>query len=289
MSTTTQTPFHLALTGYPLGHSLSPLIHTAALQACGLQGEYVLRPVSPETISAELDKFAADLREGRLHGLNITIPHKQAVVKICDELTASAQMIGAVNLISLAGGKIIGDNSDARGFMAALPPLPTVSGSNHTQGRQALVLGAGGSARAVIYALASTGWQVFVTSRRIEQAERLVSELGPSASAFIPRAMAFPADPEFCNQLDLLVNTTPLGMTPNPSGCPWPSDQPLPAKAIIYDLVYNPRETTLLKLAAAQGLQTIGGIAMLVEQAAIAFECWTGRKAPREAMYAAVK
>lgn len=280
------TAYHLALTGYPLGHSLSPLIHSAALRACGLAGDYILRPVSPENISSELDFFAAELRTGQLHGLNVTIPHKQAVVKICDELTPSAQKIGAVNLISLQGSKIIGDNSDARGFMAALPPMQETW--EHRSCR-ALVLGAGGSARAVIFALASSGWEVFVTSRRIEQASQLVAELSPSASALPPVAVTFPSDPEFLNSLGLVVNTTPLGMHPNSSGCPWPYGLSLPPQAIIYDLVYNPRETTLLNIAASQGLRTLGGISMLVEQAAIAFECWTGHPSPRKAMYDAVK
>ena len=286
MPENTPTPFHLALTGYPLGHSLSPLIHSAALRACGLEGEYLLRPVAPEKLDSELDAIVSDLRSEQLHGLNITIPHKQTIVKICDELTPAAQMIGAVNLISLQGNKIIGDNSDARGFMAALCPYQDLWRSGT---RKALVLGAGGSARAVIYALVSSGWEVTVTSRRLEQAEQLTAALRPADNLIPPIAVPFPTDATFLDNLNLLVNTTPLGMSPNPAGCPWPAEYPLPAKAIVYDLVYNPRETTLIKLANSQGLQTIGGIAMLVEQAAIAFECWTGRSAPRDAMYASVK
>jgi shikimate dehydrogenase len=286
MPETTSSPFHLALTGFPLGHSLSPLIHSAALRACGLEGEYLLRPVAPDQIDAELVTIISDLRSGQLHGLNITIPHKQTIVKICDELTPSAQMIGAVNLVSLQGNKIIGDNSDARGFMAALRPYQDLWQSDP---RKALVLGAGGSARAVIYALVSSGWEVAVSSRRHEQAEQLTAALRPADNLVPPIAVPFPTDSTFLDNLNLLVNTTPLGMSPNPAGCPWPTDDPLPVQAIIYDLVYNPRETTLIKLANSQGLQTIGGIAMLVEQAAIAFECWTGRSAPRDAMYASVK
>jgi len=273
--------YHLALTGYPLGHSLSPAIHNAALRACQLDGEYILRPVSPDQIGEQLKNFAAELRSGQLDGMNITIPHKQAVVKICDQLTHSAQMIGAVNLLSLQNGQILGDNSDARGFMAALSHYSRPT-------RRALVLGAGGSARAVVYALASSGWEVCIHARRFEQASQLAAELAHTAKPLPPQAIQFPDNSVYLDSINLLVNTTPLGMYPNPEGSPWPAALPLPAQAMVYDLVYNPRETTLLRRAAAQGLPTIGGISMLVEQAAIAFECWTGRAAPREAMYASV-
>ena len=276
-------PFYFALTGFPLGHSLSPVIHNAALKACGLAGEYTLRPIPPDQIQDGLGLLVAEIRRGVLHGLNVTIPYKQSILPFCDELTPAARSIGAANLIFLEGQKIIGDNSDARGFLAALQPFV-----NKWKQRKALVLGAGGSARAVAYGLASGGWDVSLSARRPEQARQLLESL------HLPQlppdsAIAYPPQSQDLQYFDLLVNTTPLGMYPNPDGCPWPLEAPLPAGSVVYDLVYNPRQTRLLRLAAAQGLPCISGITMLIEQAAIAFERWTGLPAPRSAMTEAVR
>jgi shikimate dehydrogenase len=274
-------PYHFALTGNPLGHSLSPQIHNAALRACGLQGEYVLRPVPPETLSEGLSGLVRDLRTGTLHGFNVTIPHKQAILPYCDRLTPAAQAMGAANLIFLENGAVVGDNSDARGFLAAL------QGFENKDIHKAIVLGAGGSARAVVYGLASQGWQLLLSARRSDQAEALIQQLVRPLKAQ-GSAIPFPVEKDDLQGVDLIVNTTPLGMHPHPKGCPWQEGMDFPPGAVVYDLVYNPRLTSLLQRAEASGLRTIGGIQMLVEQAAIAFEQWTGRSAPREAMYQAV-
>ena len=279
--------FQFALTGYPLGHSLSPLIHNAALQACGLSGSYVLRPISPDEAAIGLQDLVQELRDGELNGLNVTIPHKQAVFRLCDRLTPAAKAIGAANLLFCENGRIWGDNSDAPGFMAALEPFENRWPS---RSRRAAVLGAGGSARAVIYALANAGWQVRVSARRPEQAAQLVGDIAANLPAAVLTSTGL-ARGEFedINTSDLIVNSTPLGMSPNLEGCPWPEDVPISPRPVFYDLVYNPRQTRLLERAAASGAATIGGITMLVEQAAIAFQRWTGQPAPRQVMYAAVK
>jgi len=270
----------LGLIGYPLGHSLSPKIHTAALQACGLQGDYSLFPVHPEDIQG-LKDLLARVRTGEISGLNVTIPHKQNVIELMDELTPTAQAIGAINTIYLRENKLIGDNTDAQGFLSDLKRFLTLECDSLLSQKNALVLGAGGSARAVVYALVNDGWDVTVAARRIEQAGQLVN-LFPSREV---KAITFiDLQP---SAFDLLVNTTPIGMTPNIDQSPWPEDLPFP-NAAIYDLVYNPRVTKLVKEARAHGLSATTGQDMLVEQAALAFEIWTGHNPPRNILIESV-
>lgn len=309
--------FNLGLVGYPLGHSLSPKIHAAALASCGLEGDYSLFPIPPnhlEDLKALLDR----LRSGELHGLNVTIPHKQNVIPLLDALTPTAQAIGAVNTIWMQNGMLTGDNTDAPGFLAdlnhrlaqintdkhdAANPKPVLSaveaspianpksqpqmntdehGCSHL--KSALVLGAGGSARAVVYALLNDDWNVTVAARRLEQAQELVSHYA-SRTHYVSRIThhalritpdALPSLP----QVTLIVNTTPVGMTPDIHHSPWPANVPFPPHAAVYDLVYNPRETQLVKDARAAGLCATSGLGMLVEQAALSFERWTGCVAP---------
>ena len=270
----------LGLIGYPLGHSLSPKIHTAALQACGLQGDYSLFPVHPEDIQG-LKDLLARVRTGEISGLNVTIPHKQNVIELMDELSPTAKAIGAVNTIYLRENKLIGDNTDAQGFLSDLKRFLTLECDSLLSQKNALILGAGGSARAVVYALVNDGWDVTVAARRIEQAGQLVNSF-PSRKV---KAITF-TDLQF-STFDLLVNATPIGMTPNIDQPPWPVDLSLP-NAVIYDLVYNPRETKLVKDARAQGLNATTGLGMLIEQAALAFEIWTGHNPPRNILIESV-
>ena len=281
--------FQLGLIGYPLGHSLSPKIHTAALKACGLKGDYSLFPIAPHDKQGLKDMFAR-VRTGEIHGLNVTIPHKQNVIELMDELTATAKAIGAVNTIYLHQDKLIGDNTDISGFLSDLKRFLTLecdSLLSHLQEqapalqKKALVLGAGGSARAVVYALLYDGWDVTIAARRIEQAQQLSQSFGK----YDLRLSTFDFQP---STFDLIVNTTPLGMTPNIEDSPLPENIVLSPKTVIYDLIYNPRETKLVKDARAQGLSATTGLGMLIEQAALAFEIWTGAKADRDAMQKAV-
>ncbi len=277
------TCYHLGLIGYPLGHSLSPQLHLAALSAAGLQGNYRLYtiPPNPEGL-AEIGRLIADLCEGRLHGLNVTIPHKQNVLPFLDRQTLVAQAVGAVNTLyatleSDGSRQVIGDNTDVPGFLWDIRRLVgNVTG-------QALVLGAGGSARAVVYALAQSGWQVRVLARRAEQAQTLIAEIG-DASGLSGRLqsgeLGWRALAQISPDCDLLVNATPLGMVPNTANCPWPEDMPLPARAAVYDLVYNPLETRLVGRARAAGLAASSGAGMLIAQAALAFKKWTGLEPP---------
>ena len=282
----------LGLTGWPLGHSLSPRLQNAALRALGLDAEYSLYPLDPSQPQALVDLLNR-LRSGEISGLNVTIPHKQAVIAHLDDLTASAREIGAVNTIYMQEGRLLGHNTDAPGFVADLRArfFPTAESWTVACAGRALVLGAGGSARAVVWALLQAGWQVTVAARRLEQAAILVESFKRPAGG--PNPVCALLDPaaisESLARARLLVNTTSVGMSPKTDFSPWPLDLPFPAQAVLYDLVYNPRETLLVSQARAAGLRASTGLGMLVEQAALGFEIWTGRPAPRSTMFSAVE
>jgi len=270
----------LGLIGYPVSHSLSPKIQNAALKACGLAGDYSLFPIQPDDkrgLKALLDR----VRSGEIRGLNVTIPHKQNVIEFLDELAPSAKAIGAVNVIYMRDEKLIGDNSDASGFLSDLKNF-LADQSKIVNRKSAIVLGSGGGARAVAYALLNDDWDVTIAARRVEQAKQI-------ASSFTNHKLQIT---NFTNlQLStfgLIVNTTPVGMNPNVDQSPLPDDLQLPQHVAIYDLVYNPDETKLVRVARSQGLLAITGLGMLIEQAALAFELWTGKKISSEILWNAV-
>jgi shikimate dehydrogenase len=298
MPNPSNTTFHLGLTGWPLEHSLSPTIQAAALYALGLDGDYRLFPVPPlPEGAAALEERIDTVRRGELHGLNVTIPHKQAVLTFLDALTPVAQSAGAANTIYHKDGQLVGDNTDVQGF---LTDLKSIAGHLFLEGASrnprsaphALILGAGGAARGVVYGLAKSGWNIHVAARRLQQAEALVSALrAPSGSGIGSRSLyldCLPLDRAAISDLlpaiSLLVNTTPLGMFPKVDASPWPAGLPYPPLAVAYDLIYNPLETAFVRLARADGLTASNGLGMLIEQAALSFEIWTGRTAPRQAM-----
>ncbi len=275
--------FRLGLAGFPLGHSLSQVIHTRALSAAGLSGEYRLYPVPPvSTGGTSIQELLDRLRRGELHGLNVTIPHKQAVLPLLDGLEPAARRIGAANLLYRRNGRLVGDNTDAAGFRL---DLQSFFSANNLERGQALVLGAGGAARAVIAALLDEGWKVTVAARRAEQAQTMAESLLPEKIAAVPLTGDCLASLQGMN---LVVNATSAGMAPDLAGSPWPAGVPLPGGSAVYDLVYNPADTRLLQMARAAGLPVRGGLGMLVEQAALSFERWTGRQAPRQVMRQAV-
>ncbi|MDK2981379.1 MAG: shikimate dehydrogenase [Chloroflexota bacterium] len=278
----------LGLTGYPLAHSLSPRIHQAALDHAHLKGSYKLFPIAPDDLNS-LQALLAQVRDGELDGLNVTIPHKQHVLPFLDALTPEALAIGAVNTIVCREGKLVGANTDAPGFLAdlrqAFPRKPwELAGRKH-----ALVLGAGGAARAVVYALLSDGWQVTLAARRIAQAQALADDIKDSGESLAAIALKPDVLQPLVDEVTLLVNCTPLGMHPNEDASPWPQGLALPPLAAVYDLVYNPRETRLVQSACAAGLPAAGGLGMLLAQAALAFEIWTDIAVPRPVWAAAVE
>ena len=280
-----QGPYHLGLIGYPLGHSRSPQLHHAALRHYGLAGEYSLFPIPPlPEGEAQIVALLGRLRRGDLHGLNVTIPHKPSAVPHVDRLSEVARAVGAVNTLYLDGeGRLVGDNTDAPGFLEDVGRLPDLERGI------AIVLGAGGSARAVVYGLAREGWQVKLLARRVEQAAGLVEDLralkeAPSGSLECGRLDAETVG-RYARECRLVVNTTPVGMYPNMDASPWPEGAPWPQAAGVYDLVYNPPETVFTRQARQAGLATRTGGGMLSAQAALAFACWTGQAPPFEVMY----
>ena len=305
MISSTHKSYALGVTGHPLGHSLSPRLHAAALRATGLQGEYRLYPIPPLPAGQEaLGALIACLRDGRLDGLNVTIPHKQAVIPYLDDLTPLALQIGAVNTIFRRGNRLVGDNTDAPGFMADLYQHSPEA----RMPRSALVLGAGGSARAVVYALLTAGWYVTIAARRPEMAREIIA--GSAFGDEQCNGISLESLPETIRKVEwmqpephppnttsgypahstptLIVNTTPVGMHPELSHSPWPKDLPFPIGAFVYDLVYNPVEPLLVRDARSAGLKAASGLGMLIEQAALAFERWTGVRPSIEAMRQAV-
>jgi shikimate dehydrogenase len=288
---------HLGIIGYPLAHSLSPRLHAATLQELKLEGDYQLIPIPPAPEGSQSFKGLFNkMRNGELHGLNVTIPYKQSVIPFLDELTPVAMAIGAVNTIFHRQKRLVGDNTDAPGFSADLEKaLQSVENRrleewSHNPSH-ALVLGAGGGARAIVYALDKSGWKVTIAARRREQVEELVNTM-KFISAFNQKIAIVNLNASSINdvgsEIQLVVNTTPLGMAPNVEASPWPSELAFPKQAFVYDLVYNPPETALIRAAMMAGLRTTNGLGMLIEQAALSFERWTGQPGSRQAMREAV-
>ncbi len=249
--------------GWPIEHSRSPLIHGHWLATYGIAGTYERRAVPPN----ELMAFVDELRGGNFVGGNVTIPHKEAMAGVCDRLTPLAARLGSVNTVWLEGATLHGDSTDALGFIAALDDeLP------HWDGRlgRALVIGAGGAARPIVDALLRRGFgEVAISSRTDARAQALAREIG---CAFWPFGEV-EADLE---TVDLLVNASPAGMAGH---APLTLDlRALPDDAIVDDIVYAPAMTPLLAAAQARGLRTIGGLGMLLHQAAPGFERWFGTR-----------
>lgn len=253
--------------GFPVSHSLSPLMHNAAAGALGLNFAYLPFSVAPH----QLPKAVAGVRALNLLGVNITIPYKEQVLPLLDGLDKAAQQIGAVNTIVVQDGLLIGHNTDWSGFRADLQEKGVQIAGTH-----AIVLGAGGSARAIVFALLQGGAeQITVVARRLHQAEQLargMAEVGIGqviCRQFSEMATLPPSA--------LLINTTPLGMTPYNQQTPWPSDLPFPGQPFVYDLVYRPAQTSLLTQAQQAQLPFANGLGLLLHQGAQAFQKWTGQ------------
>lgn len=266
--------------GWPIEHSVSPPMHNAAFRALDLDWCYVPFPVHPERVREAL----MGARALGLKGLNATIPHKQTLLSLMDELTPEARIIGAVNTVILRDERMIGHNTDAAGFLRALREAGFAP-----EGCFALVLGAGGAARAVVYALCGVGAQVMILNRTVSRAcaladafSQMIANARLAADALDRETLA-----RVSQQVQLIVNTTPLGMWPQMDASPWPSEIAFPRQAFLFDLIYNPRETRLMRQARAAGAEAIDGLGMLVHQGAEAFYLWTGVQPPTDVMYKA--
>ncbi len=266
----------LAVLGWPVLHSRSPAIHTAALEARGIDAVYLAHAVRPEALPAAIEGLRA---LGAL-GANLTLPHKERAMELLDELEPAARAIGAVNTIVRDGERLIGTNTDGAGLARALSEEGV-----RLAGARVLVVGAGGAARAAAYGLGEAGAaHVAIAARRAERAEAIARELGAKISALELGGAALGEEAE---RTDLLVQATSATLGDAPEAAAFAAALPiarLPAHAGVVDLVYSPRETAVLRAAAARGLRTIDGLGMLVWQAALAFERWHGVEAPIEVM-----
>ncbi|WP_420439420.1 shikimate dehydrogenase [Candidatus Poriferisodalis sp.] len=269
--------------GDPVRHSLSPALHNAAFAELRLDWTYVAFEV-PVGRGGEAVAAMAVLG---IEGLSVTMPHKRDAAEACDELSPAAALLGAVNCVRRDGDRIIGENTDGAGLLRSL----RIQAGVDPAGLHAVVLGAGGAARAVIVALAAEGASVTVVNRSPEAAERAAA-LGASAGAAAAGASGAPVGtatvggPRAVRDADVVVNATPLGMT---RGDPLPIDPALVRDGqIVVDLIYRPERTPLLEAAAQAGATTLNGTGMLLYQAAEQFSMWTGHDAPVDAMAAAV-
>jgi shikimate dehydrogenase len=270
----------VGLIGWPVEHSVSPAMHNAAFGALGLPWSYGLLPTPPGRVKGALRRLVSqDYR-----GANVTVPHKQAVLPHLDEVDETARAIGAVNAVVVREGRLLGYNTDGDGFLAALQEE-----GFEPAGRCALVLGAGGAARAVVAVLSRVGCSVTILNRTVGRAAQLAEEFGGTGArapvAWVPEDVAL-QDLALSN-FDLLVNATSVGMWPQAEACPWPETFSFPSHWTVFDLVYNPVETCLLALSRVAGAKAIGGLGMLVHQGALGFALWTGRRPPADVMRAA--
>jgi shikimate dehydrogenase len=260
----------VGLLGWPVEHSVSPAMHNAAFAALRLDWQYDLLPVPPSKLAVELRRLIKD--EG-YRGFNVTVPHKQAAFRLPRMCTIStaADAIGAVNTLVVHpdGEMIDGENTDWRGFAIDLDEHGV-----QIEGSRCVILGTGGSAQAVVYALEQGGAaSITLVSRRPNEP----GEIGYGDLADLAPAV------------DVVINCTPVGMSPAVDRSPWPESVPFPADAVLYDLVYNPPFTRLMAQAESTGARVIGGLGMLVWQGALAFELWTGIKPPIEVMAEAAR
>jgi shikimate dehydrogenase len=265
-------PPRFGVAGDPVGHSRSPAIHNAAYAALGIEADYQLLPL-PVPLFAQTVRALPD---SGFRGINVTIPHKRAARELADSASDAAAAIGAANTLTFADGEVRADNTDAPGMIAALEADP--------RGSTALVLGAGGTARAALWALTAAGAKTLVWNRTAERARLLAEEFGA-------RAAATPAD---AADAAIVVNTTAVGMDAAATAHSVCESlrldlAALPAETVIVDFVYRDGGSPLTVAARERGLRVVDGEELLVRQAGLSFEIWFGRPAPLDAMRAALR
>lgn len=277
----------IALLGDPVSHSLSPAMHNAAFDHYGLDFAYVPLRVAAAGLKTALDA----IRVFNFRGANVTLPHKTAVLPYLDELSESARMIGAVNTIVNDNGRLVGTTTDPEGFLEGYREQ-----GHSFIGQSVAILGNGGSARTLAYALLMRDRpkRVVIVARDTEKSKRLAAEiterlgLDPKGAMPIPEAFPLQEYASLRDVIDVVVNTTPVGMHPNVDASPLSPDHLL-AGQIVYDIVYAPERTRLLRDAEARGLKTVGGLGMLVHQGRASFEIWTGIKPDAGSYYDAAR
>lgn len=258
--------------GDPVGHSLSPRIHNAAYDALGLSGKfhYEARRVKPD----KLGDFMREVRDTAIRGVSCTAPHKVAIMDYLDDLDPVAARIGAVNTVVNDAGRLKGYNTDWLGIVRPLEKITSL------KGKRVALLGAGGAARSIAYGLADRGAELTVYNRTPDKADDLAREFGAAAAGL----ENLPA----VKDAEIIINATSVGMSPNDGATPLPKDY-LTASQIVFDSIYAPYETRLLREAAARGARIIHGTEMLLAQAIAQFELYTGYDAPEDVMRRALE
>jgi len=263
----------VAIIGCPLGHTVSPAMHNAAFKHLKLDYEYVPLEVSPD----DLKEAVEGLRALHFAGFNVTIPHKETIVPYLDEVTKLARDIGAVNTVQNQEGKLTGYNTDGPGFIESL----TEDAGFSPKGKTCLILGAGGAGRALAVSLAQhDARSILIYDVLPEKAENLAMSVGGKVVKDLQKEI---------DSANLLINASPVGMHPQINASPLPENIKLHKKLCVYDLVYNPYETKLLRAAKEAGAKAVSGLGMLVRQGALAFTIFTERSAPIEVMWQAAK
>jgi len=261
--------------GEPIEHSLSPIIHNAAFQAVGLDFAFLAFRVKP----AEVESAVNGVRALNIRGLNVTMPHKTAIINHLDRVDLSAQIVNSVNTVLNKENLLFGFNTDGVGAVRALK-----ENGVELKGRKVLLLGSGGAARAIAYALAKEADELAVLNRTVKQAQALARLLEKSFNKKIASGSLSPSDIETnIRDSDILINATSVGMKPKPDESPVASKM-LRRNMAVMDIVYNPLETRLSKDAKAVGAEVVSGVEMLIYQGAASFEIWTGKAAPVEVM-----
>ncbi|MDQ1238424.1 MAG: shikimate dehydrogenase [Thermodesulfobacteriota bacterium] len=265
----------VGIIGHPVRQSRSPQIHNSAFLDLKMNWIYVPMEVSPRALSTALE----GLKALGFKGANVTVPFKEDVLSLVDSLSEEAACIGAVNTLSIVQGRLRGDNTDWLGFLHDLKER-----SISTGGKKALVLGTGGVARAVVYALLKAEAFVLIYGRDRPKAEALANHFGGRFPESSIESASWDHVKGFGADIDILINCTSLGMPPYADMSPWPQDVRLPRCELIYDVVYSPPSTRFLECARNKGIQAVNGLGMLVYQAAESLSLWTGVEAPLKIM-----
>jgi shikimate dehydrogenase len=268
----------VGIVGWPVAHSLSPAMHNAAFTYAGLNWRYVPLPVRSGDLAVAIKGLAAL----GFRGVNVTVPHKVDVIPLLDTLTEAVNIAGAVNTIRIDRntGRLEGLNTDMTGFLADL----AASQVRFDKTSRVLILGAGGAARAAAASLVRSGAHVIIANRTLTRAQGIVRFLQSSWAHQNIEAVPLDSLASVTQGVTLIINATPVGMWPDVDATPWTEGVPFPEGAVLYDSVYRPLKTRLMRDAETAGLRAVGGIGMLVYQGASAYEVWTGRKAPVDVM-----
>ena len=266
----------LGVFGHPVSHSLSPVMHNAAIEALNIDYVYVPFHVLPESLEAAV----RGVRALEIAGVNITIPHKENVIDLIDQVGDAAARIGSCNTIINRDGSLVGESTDGPGFLKSAEAQ-----WGKLDGCSALILGAGGSAKAVAFALAQVGCEIAIANRTHKRAIELDASLHAAFDTCASRVVRVDEE-ELAGEVskaDLVVNTTSVGMHPDTDSIPLSPDLLRPG-LLVYDLVYNPLTTRLVSEAQNRGARAMSGLKMLVYQGALSFEMWTGIQPPVDVM-----